>query len=59
MDYVNFVSKEKSMIVASAGCGKTHAIAICLKYTKGKQLILTHTNAGVASLNEKIKQQIL
>jgi hypothetical protein len=57
MDYVNFVSKEKSMIVASAGCGKTHAIAICLKYTKGKQLILTHTNAGVASLNEKIKQQ--
>jgi DNA helicase-2/ATP-dependent DNA helicase PcrA len=57
MDYVNFVSKEKSMIVASAGCGKTHAIAICLKHTKGKQLILTHTNAGVASLKEKIMQQ--
>jgi len=57
MDYVNFVSKEKSMIVASAGCGKTHAIAICLKHTKGKQLILTHTHAGVASLKEKIMQQ--
>lgn len=57
MDYEEFVSKPKSMIVASAGCGKTYAIAICLKYTKGKQLILTHTHAGVASLNEKIKQQ--
>jgi DNA helicase-2/ATP-dependent DNA helicase PcrA len=57
MDYAEFVSKPKSMIVASAGCGKTHAIAICLKYAKKKQLILTHTHAGVASLKEKIMQQ--
>ena len=57
MDYAEFVSKPKSLIVASAGCGKTHAIAICLKYAKKKQLILTHTHAGVASLKEKIMQQ--
>jgi len=57
MDYAEFVSKPKSMIVAPAGYGKTHAIALCLKYTKGRQLILTHTHAGVASLKEKIKQQ--
>jgi len=57
MDYAEFVSKPKSMIVAPAGYGKTHAIALCLSHTKGKQLILTHTNAGVASLKEKIMQQ--
>ena len=57
MDYAKFVSKPKSMIVAPAGYGKTHAIAICLKHTKGRQLILTHTHAGVASLKEKIVQQ--
>ena len=57
MNFKEFVSKSKSMIVAPAGYGKTHAIALCLSHTKGKQLILTHTNAGVASLNEKIKQQ--
>lgn len=45
------------MVVAPAGYGKTHAIADCLKYTEGKQLILTHTQAGVASLKEKIQGQ--
>ena len=57
MDYAEFVSKEKSLIIAPAGYGKTHAIAECLKYTKGKQLILTHTHAGVASLKEKIQKE--
>lgn len=57
MDYAEFISKPKSMIVAPAGYGKTYAISICLKYTKGKQLILTHTHAGVASLKEKIQNQ--
>jgi superfamily I DNA/RNA helicase len=57
MDYANFVSKGKSFVVAPAGYGKTHAIAICLKHTKGKQLVLTHTHAGVASLKDKIQSQ--
>jgi DNA-binding Xre family transcriptional regulator len=57
MDYASFVSKAKSFVVAPAGYGKTHAIATCLKYTTGKQLILTHTHAGVASLKDKIKVQ--
>ena len=54
VDYEEFVSKPKSMLIAPAGYGKTHTIAECLKFTKGKQLILTHTHAGVASLKEKI-----
>lgn len=54
--FQNFVSDKKSMVIAPAGCGKTHAIVDCLNYTKGRQLILTHTHAGVASLKDKIKQ---
>jgi DNA helicase-2/ATP-dependent DNA helicase PcrA len=57
MDYLGFVSRRKSFVVAPAGYGKTHAIAICLKYTQGKQLVLTHTHAGVASLKDKIQNQ--
>jgi len=57
MNYAEFVSRPKSMVVAPAGYGKTHAIAECLDYTKGRQLILTHTHAGVAALKEKIQKQ--
>lgn len=44
------------MLIAPAGYGKTHAIVECLKHTNGKQLILTHTHAGVASIKEKIQK---
>jgi superfamily I DNA/RNA helicase len=57
MDFEAFVSKSKSMITAPAGYGKTHVISECLNYTEGKQLILTHTHAGVAALKEKIQKQ--
>lgn len=59
MDYKDFISKQKSLVIAPAGHGKTHAIATCLAHTKGKQLILTHTHAGVASLKEKINKSEL
>ncbi len=59
MDYQLFVDKKKSVLIAPAGYGKTHTIVECLKYTSGRQLILTHTHAGVASIKEKIiKSQI-
>lgn len=51
----NFILKEKSLLIAPAGYGKTYTISECLKYTNGLHLILTHTHAGVASLKEKIK----
>ena len=44
------------MLIAPAGHGKTHAIAECLLHTSGRQLILTHTHAGIASIKEKIKK---
>ena len=52
-----FLASDKSMIVAPAGHGKTHTIVDCLEYYEfsGKKiLILTHTNAGIASIKEKI-----
>lgn len=58
-NYQEFVSQKKSMLIAPAGFGKTHTIAECLKHTpdQEKQLILTHTHAGIASIKEKIKKQ--
>ena len=60
-DHLEFIQKRKSMLIAPAGFGKTHAIAECLKQAQaqnqGKQLVLTHTHAGVASIKEKIKKE--
>ncbi len=55
MDYQAFVDTEKSLLVAPAGYGKTFTIVECLKHTTGKQLVLTHTHAGIAAIKEKIK----
>ncbi|KZK93366.1 Viral (Superfamily 1) RNA helicase [Pseudovibrio sp. Ad5] len=55
MDYQAFVNADKSLLIAPAGHGKTHTIAECLKHTNGRQLILTHTHAGVASLKAKFR----
>lgn len=57
VDVAEFLQKNKSMIIAPAGFGKTHTIINCLaQYQETKKiLILTHTHAGVASIREKIK----
>lgn len=53
-----FLSKDKSMIIAPAGYGKTHTIMECLHLLEvGKKcLILTHTHAGVASIKDKMQK---
>lgn len=56
MNHQAFVKGKKTMLVAPAGHGKTHTIAECLKHTDGRQLILTHTHAGVASIKDKISR---
>lgn len=43
-------------VMAPAGCGKTEAIVQAVKdYCIGKQLILTHTHAGVGALKKRFK----
>lgn len=56
MNYHDFISAPKSLLIAPAGYGKTYSLAECLKYTpeNQKQLILTHTHAGITSIKEKI-----
>ncbi len=56
INYEEFLSKSHSLLIAPAGYGKTHTISECLKYTEGKQLILTHTHAGVSSIKAKLKK---
>ena len=59
MDYQAFVDRDKSLLIAPAGYGKTYTIVECLKYTTQRQLILTHTHAGVASIKENIKKSCI
>jgi len=57
MDYQSFVDREKTLLISPAGYGKTHSIVECVKHTTGKQLILTHTHAGITSIKEKVKKE--
>lgn len=44
----------KGYVIAPAGYGKTHLIAMAVKVASKKQLILTHTFAGVNSIKAKM-----
>ena len=44
------------VVVAAAGCGKTELITRAVNFTKGKELILTHTHAGVNSILNRLKK---
>lgn len=46
-----------SAIIAPAGHGKTEMIAEIVKHSTGKQLLLTHTNAGVDALEKRLKKR--
>jgi hypothetical protein len=59
MGLQEFVNGNKTYLIAPAGYGKTYTIVECLKYTTGRQLILTHTHAGVAAIREKIKSNLV
>ncbi|HAU0791184.1 TPA: AAA family ATPase [Legionella pneumophila] len=55
-DDLNLLEIMNGTIIAPAGCGKTHLIAETLRRnpTSKPVLVLTHTNAGVASLRSKL-----
>lgn len=46
--------KTKGYVIAPAGYGKTHLIAQAVKASSGRQLVLTHTFAGVNSIKTKM-----
>jgi DNA helicase-2/ATP-dependent DNA helicase PcrA len=45
---------ERGMVIAPAGCGKTHLISEAVGCAKGRQLVLTHTHAGVKAIRERM-----
>lgn len=45
----------RGYVIAPAGYGKTHLIALAVRASGGRQLILTHTFAGVNSIKTKMK----
>ncbi|MGI6375220.1 MAG: UvrD-helicase domain-containing protein [Anaerolineae bacterium] len=47
---------EHVSVVGPAGCGKTTLIAAAAAQSDGRQLILTHTHAGVAALRQKLRR---
>jgi len=56
MPEVDILQLENQVVVAPAGCGKTHQIVGALdRHDDGLPvLVLTHTNAGVAALRQKL-----
>jgi len=50
----NFARCDRGLVVAPAGCGKTHLIAESVGHATGRQLVLTHTHAGVDALRTKL-----
>lgn len=44
-------------IIAPAGHGKTEMIVDIVKYAEGKQLLLTHTNAGVDVIEKRLQKR--
>lgn len=55
IDWREFINCSRGLLIAPAGHGKTTAIADCLLQCPegSRQLVLTHTHAGIASLKSK------
>lgn len=52
----SLLSKHNGAIIAPAGHGKTEMITDIVAASSGKQLLLTHTNAGVNSLRKRLNK---
>lgn len=54
-----FANSDRGLVVAPAGCGKTELIvrAVAANGERGRQLILTHTNAGVRALLDRLRKR--
>jgi hypothetical protein len=47
----------RGFLIAAAGCGKTEAIATAIaRSDHGRHLVLTHTNAGVKALRDRLRR---
>jgi DNA helicase-2/ATP-dependent DNA helicase PcrA len=51
------LSKPNGAIIAPAGHGKTEMITDIVEASSGRQLLLTHTNAGVDALSKRLEKK--
>lgn len=60
-EFDRFICGGPNILVAPAGYGKTHTIAKSINALKSKSiehvLVLTHTNAGITSIKEKMQKE--
>lgn len=56
MNEIDLLQIERGLVIAPAGCGKTHLITNALQACKEDKpiLVLTHTNAGVVALRHRL-----
>lgn len=52
----NLAQHQRAVVVAPAGCGKTELIVQSVGCCTDKQLVLTHTHAGVDSLKSRFRK---
>jgi superfamily I DNA/RNA helicase len=45
---------DRGLVVAPAGCGKTYLIAQAVQHDRDRQLVLTHTHAGVRAILNRL-----
>ena len=53
-EFIEIEHCENAVITAPAGHGKTEMVAELVELLSGKQLVLTHTNAGVEALKKRM-----
>ncbi|HEX2688711.1 MAG TPA: UvrD-helicase domain-containing protein [Kofleriaceae bacterium] len=54
-DAADLLASDRGSVIAPAGCGKTELIARAATLNKGRRLlILTHTNAGLRALKDRL-----
>lgn len=50
-------ASRRGLVIAPAGCGKTYLLAEAVACSKGRQLVLTHTHAGVRAIRGHMERQ--
>ena len=56
-DLDKIMQMPSAAIIAPAGHGKTEMIADIVEHAEGKQLLLTHTNAGVDAIEKRLQKR--
>ena len=56
-EWLKISGLKNAAIIAPAGHGKTEMIADIVEHSSKRQLLLTHTNAGVDAISKRLKKR--